>query len=147
MNNNINNVVFSVLKNARTTKVPKQREEIISILNNEGYPIYEKVLEFQEKYGGLHLIHGMERGLYFSICEYYKNDSIDATITGKLNKVYKIDGEYYFESGYYHVSAPVNILIGKDGIIYEYDSEFPLYKVAESAEELIYNLVMSNEID
>lgn len=52
-------IILNVLKNARFDKVPKQREEIINIIKNGGYPIFEKVIEFQEKYGGLDLIDGM----------------------------------------------------------------------------------------
>ena len=114
-----------MLKYAKRVDCVLDRDEIIKIICDNGFPIYDKIIEFQVNYGGMDYIKGDGEGFCLGIL-----------MDNMLNEVFKINGKFYFECGYYCCSNPVYVVMDENGKIFMLENR-KLYILSESIEALL----------
>lgn len=93
----------AVLQRATRRSAPRDRARIVALLEAEGVPVFEPLVAFQERYGGLEfgwLLLGIE------------DDGVRAF--GYDDE----DGHYYFYCADDITSAPVNFFLDEEGTFY-----------------------------
>lgn len=93
------------------------REEIILAFKEKNIPIFENVVEFQKKYGGIWYKIGENYYEGYRLDMFYYNDFHDKY---ELRYFTKEDGVYYFQCMDYHYAGDIGPCIDQFGKIYNF---------------------------
>lgn len=117
MKNNLSDTVYDMLSNGKKVDTIKDKEEIKKIFIDQGIPLFDKIVEFQELYGGIWYKIGSVFYEGFRMNIIYFNEREQKY---KLNYHKKIDGKYYFNCMDYHYAGDIGPCIDEDGKIYAF---------------------------
>jgi hypothetical protein len=133
-----------MLQKAKKRDVPIADEVIIKVLEENGYPVYESVLNFQKHFAGISYKLGNSHGGFalslisseFNPRSMNYNYYVDAS---------ELEGEYYFTCAEYHYNVSVYMVIDSKGRIYgkEYNDSKP-FLIADSIEKFIEKDAVKN---
>lgn len=107
--------VYGMLLGGKGMYTIRKREEIEKVFEDEGIPVFHKVIDFQEQFGGIWYRIGKEfyEGFRMDILYY---DEIEKKY--KLNSYKTINDKYYFNCMNYHYAGDFGPFIDEDGKIY-----------------------------
>ncbi len=130
---NISDTVYDMLLEGKIVGTVKERNEIIKIFEEEGIPVFDKVIDFQEQFSGISFkigktfYKGFEMNL---LCfDAYKGKYV-------LNYVTKKDGKFFFECMDFYFGGDIGPFIDEDGKIYDFCMG-NLFLCADSIEEFL----------
>ncbi len=120
-----------MLRTAQLHAYPRQREVIIALFEQAGLPVYEAIVQFQERFGGVeYFVRGSNEGLELGV--------ISAGRDGTDIFPLKWNDVYFFVCGTPHVAVPCYHVMDKHGTMYLYCGEATQPEpIAESIEHFI----------
>lgn len=96
---------------------PGDRVTIVACLEREGWPVFEPVVEFEERFGGVeyHIYGDGREGLRLGLVLPMWNAATGTSETGTSGWVE--NGRYYFECAHPFVACPCELQIDQDGAL------------------------------
>ncbi|KNY28318.1 hypothetical protein [Pseudobacteroides cellulosolvens] len=132
-NKKISKLAMQMLSEGKLENALTNTEVIIKLFQREGIPIFEKVINFQEIYGGIwyKIGKGYYKGYHMNI--FYFDSQI---LKYRFKYWSKDSGKYFFQCMDYHYAGDIGPCIDEDGKIYNFF--MGTYKLrADSIEEFL----------
>lgn len=114
---NLSKYALEMIYDGKRLDTTNEKKQIVDTILAEGLPVYKKVVEFQELYGGLCYKIGEQYYEGFSLNLVWFNDSKNRY---ELRYTMKKDDIYFFECMDYHYAGDVGPCIDMNGKIYDF---------------------------
>jgi hypothetical protein len=129
----LSETAYEMLQAGKRLNTINEMEQIKKVFNDEGLPIFEKVVEFQALYGGISYKIGESFYYGFSM-DLFCYDAYKCKY--KLRFFTKENGKYFFQCMDYHYAGDIGPCIDEDGRIYDFSMGRFLLR-ANSIEEFL----------
>lgn len=140
---------ITLLKDAKIEEALNDRKEVEKVFKELGSPIFEKVIDFQVRFGGIfyrigeNFCDGFKMGIIRQ--DYKKNYTIHCDIRDVVKNKKVLDTRYYYECMEYNYAGDWGPHIDQDGKIFDFAMGI-LFPIAETIEEYLEDEAIKHDL-